>query len=93
MATSTTACSATPVRRKDMSPAKKHENRVLESPWYMGDHAPQLPEYDKPWFEVQEGQWFCMLCNQWATEGHLGAERHRKKEAAPEYYGFTGAGP
>jgi hypothetical protein len=78
---------------EDHVASTKHTDRVLESSWYMGDHAPQLPEYDKPWFKVKDGEWFCMLCNQFATEGHLGSERHRKNEAEPEWYGFTGAGP
>jgi len=66
----------------------KHKNREREPEWYMGEGtAVRSAEYNKPWFEDREGQWYCLLCSQWATDGHLAGDKHRKREACPEYYG------
>mmetsp|Transcript_157533 Transcript_157533/g.277942 ORF Transcript_157533/g.277942 Transcript_157533/m.277942 type:complete len:355 (-) Transcript_157533:51-1115(-) len=44
--------------------------------------------YAKPWFVRREGEWYCSLCSSWATEGHITCEKHLKREACPEWYGF-----
>eukprot|EP00928_Gymnodinium_smaydae_P059172 TRINITY_DN42416_c0_g1_i1.p1 TRINITY_DN42416_c0_g1~~TRINITY_DN42416_c0_g1_i1.p1 ORF type:complete len:292 (+),score=46.49 TRINITY_DN42416_c0_g1_i1:58-933(+) len=57
-----------------------------------GCHGHEWPEtnidYDKPWFEKKDGDYFCNLCHVWATEGHVQSDRHKTREASPEWYGF-----
>jgi len=71
----------------------KHTTRAENPTWYGfqldGQPTPQ-PEYDKPWFEERDGAFYCLLCNSWATEGHLTGTRHLQREACPQYYGFPG---
>jgi uncharacterized Zn finger protein (UPF0148 family) len=45
--------------------------------------------YDKPWFEKKDGEWYCNLCGNWATEEHINSNRHRSRAETPEYYGFA----
>lgn len=47
------------------------------------------PEYDKPWFELRDGEWYCTLCYNYATPGHIQSEKHKKRAAAPMWYGFN----
>jgi len=50
------------------------------------------PQYNHPWFEQREGEWFCLLCNCWAPDTHLGSSKHEKRAAWPGSYGFPDAG-
>ena len=36
-------------------------------------------EYDEPWFENREGEWFCILCGKWATPDHIANDKHLKR--------------
>jgi len=74
----------------------KHNWRTQNPNWYgpyvvNQDGAPALPDarYDKPWFEMREGEWHCLLCNLRATEGHLTSRKHTMREAAPSVYSYN----
>ena len=61
------------------------------SPYGIGANGTGIvctPEYDKPWFELRDGEWYCNLCYSWATDGDIKGEKHRKSEAYPDSYGF-----
>lgn len=45
--------------------------------------------YEKPWFELIEGQWYCKLCRKWATDGHVTSTGHTHREQNPVLYGFS----
>merc|ERR1712136_242966 len=45
-------------------------------------------DYDKPWFERRDGDYYCLLCWAYATEGHVMSNRHVQRESFPSYYGF-----
>merc|ERR1719291_704486 len=45
--------------------------------------------YDAPWFEKRDGEFYCLLCSAWATEGHVGSDRHKKREMYSESYGYA----
>lgn len=45
-------------------------------------------DYDKPWFERRDGDYYCLLCWAYATEGHVMSNRHVQRESCPSYYGF-----
>lgn len=64
-----------------------------DNPWYKADAEPSSKadqkgnEDGKPrWLIEREGGYFCLLCHQWADEGHLGSKKHLKRAAEPEYY-------
>lgn len=46
-------------------------------------------EYARPWFTEKDGGYYCELCGAWADWTHLQCERHRKRSANPEWYGFA----
>jgi len=71
--------------------SSRHVNRAEHPQWYgFGDIADVQEEYRRPWFEERDGAYYCNLCGAWATDGHIQAEKHRKREACPEWYGFPG---
>lgn len=46
-------------------------------------------DYNKPWFERRpDGEYYCNLCGAYATEGHIGSNKHQSRSEAPEWYGF-----
>lgn len=81
--------------------SKKHKDREEHPDWYFGaaggggpsalsSGVPAAPDptYDKPWFENRGREWYCLLCNSWATEGHVNSDKHRRRESCPAAYGF-----
>jgi len=49
-------------------------------------------DYNKPWFEMKDDDWYCNLCSAWATDGHIGSTKHHKRALNPEWYGYGGQG-
>jgi len=49
-------------------------------------------EYNFPWFQQRDGDWYCNLCGCWATDGHIVSQRHQKRATWPSYYGFPDSG-
>lgn len=45
-------------------------------------------DYNKPWFERKNDDFYCNLCGAWATDGHVASEKHVWRAQNPEYYGF-----
>lgn len=77
--------------------SEKHKNREQE-PSYYGfplegeENRPVEKEWDQPWFEQRDGEWYCLLCNQWANTGHLTGKKHMTRQECPEYYGYARPG-
>lgn len=78
--------------------ADKHQQRSKDPQWYgfgsstsggSGSAATFTPQcYNKPWFELRDGEYYCNLCSAWATEGHIGSAKHEYRASEPEHYGF-----
>lgn len=71
----------------------KHKSRADNPEWYgqylrRGDSQAFDARFSRPWFESRDGEYYCRLCNAWATEGHVSSDRHKKREQYPEHYGF-----
>jgi hypothetical protein len=45
-------------------------------------------DYNKPWFERRNDEFYCNLCGAMATDGHVASEKHVYRAEHPEYYGF-----
>ena len=47
-------------------------------------------DYEHPWFELRGQDYFkeyyCLLCNAWAREDHVGSGRHQKRAEHPEWF-------
>ena len=43
--------------------------------WLAGEH--NRPQGCREAFEIRDDAWFCIPCNQYATEGHCGTGKHQ----------------
>mmetsp|Transcript_20304 Transcript_20304/g.36248 ORF Transcript_20304/g.36248 Transcript_20304/m.36248 type:complete len:335 (+) Transcript_20304:45-1049(+) len=68
----------------------KHEKRAANPEWYgFGGNAHQnSAAFTEAWFEKKDGEYYCNLCGAWATEGHIQSDKHKKRAANPEWYGY-----
>lgn len=79
----------------------KHQQRSANPEWYgFGEEAGgssgsgstnggyNRALWDEPWFVKKEGEYYCDLCGNWATETHITSAKHQKRAQAPQYYGF-----
>jgi len=49
--------------------------------------APEVaPEPQPEFLEFRDGDFYCLLCKQWATEAHLRSKKHMRRAETPEYY-------
>jgi len=51
-----------------------------------GMRPPEGPITPDQYLVDKDGGRFCMLCNQWADEPHLGSKKHTKRAEMPEWY-------
>jgi len=53
--------------------------------------APEVAPEPRPEFlEFRDGDFYCLLCKQWATEAHLSSKKHTRRAETPEYYLWEG---
>eukprot|EP00448_Togula_jolla_P003957 CAMPEP_0170599806 /NCGR_PEP_ID=MMETSP0224-20130122/16999_1 /TAXON_ID=285029 /ORGANISM="Togula jolla, Strain CCCM 725" /LENGTH=414 /DNA_ID=CAMNT_0010924493 /DNA_START=37 /DNA_END=1281 /DNA_ORIENTATION=+ len=59
------------------------------------EHSDELcdPVFNKPWFELQDCEWYCLLCDKFATMDHILSRMHQKREADPQWYLTNSFGP
>eukprot|EP00929_Paragymnodinium_shiwhaense_P035090 TRINITY_DN19003_c0_g2_i1.p1 TRINITY_DN19003_c0_g2~~TRINITY_DN19003_c0_g2_i1.p1 ORF type:complete len:280 (-),score=50.90 TRINITY_DN19003_c0_g2_i1:103-942(-) len=62
---------AYPAARSSLFAERRSRRRLLENPRF---------------FRMREGFRYCVLCDQWADDGHLQGRRHTKRAAHPEWY-------
>jgi len=72
---------------------QKHTTREANPACYGFGTAEDEREYDEPWYEKRNGEWYCLLCSAFANQGHIESEKHKKRESYPEGYGYLGAAP
>ncbi|CAK0873903.1 unnamed protein product [Prorocentrum cordatum] len=60
-----------------------------EDPWDAWGRPAELPAHpiDLPhFFELRDNFLYCLLCNQWADQGHMGSKKHLKRTEHAEWY-------
>jgi len=77
----------------------KHQRRAEQATWYNDPQStaasssswPGSPDFSASYFEFRDGDWYCKLCANWATPDHVASDKHKKRAAYPDWYGFPEA--